>query len=226
MLICADKSVTKKVIPMKTLLYLFLIFIHGFLAAQSFEGIIRMEATNNTAGEEARITWYIGTDGQRLDYQVRAKEGEGTYSLFFPKNDVNAYMTAEGNGEKRLYTIPPTLADPDNPVNQLFFARETGKRAPLGAFDAREVMIQGTKGYVLCWVAEVPGLSVSDFPPMLQGRGAINALLAQNISGIPVDLKAFDQEGKILFSQKILSVEPGKVEASKLRLPEGYTRVN
>jgi hypothetical protein len=212
---------------MKTLNLIFIInILPSLVAAQSFEGIIRMEATNNEAGEDARITWYIGTVGQRLDYEVRTKEGNGTYSLFFPKNDVNAYMTAEGNGEKRLYTIPPTLADPSNPMNQLFFARETGKRTPLGPFDAREVMIQGTKGYVQCWVAEVPGLSVNDFPKMLQGRGAINALIAQGIAGIPVDLKAFDLEGKVLFSQKIISVEPGRVETGILRLPDGYTRIN
>lgn len=211
---------------MKTLYLLLFSLIPGLSAAQTFEGIIRMEATNNTAGEVAEITWYIGPLGQRLDYDVRTREGRGTYSIYFPQNDLNAYMTAEGNGEKRLYTIPPTLADPDNPMNQLFFARETGKRAALGPFDAREVTIQGTKGSVQCWVAEVAGLSVNDFPKMLQGRGAINALLAQNISGIPVDLKAFDQEGKALFSQKIISVEPGKVDAKLLRLPEGYTKVN
>jgi hypothetical protein len=61
---------------------------------------------------------------------------------------------------------------------------------------------------------------------MLQGRGAINALIAQGIAGIPVDLKAFDLEGKVLFSQKIISVEPGRVETGILRLPDGYTRIN
>lgn len=202
-----------------------LIFSPVALWGQSFEGVLHMEALNHTAGEEAHITWYIGAAGQRLDYQIKTLEGQGQYSIFFPKEDLNAYMTAEGNGEKRLYTIPPSLADPSNPMNQLFFARETGNRAPKGRFDAREVHIQGTQGHVQCWVADVPGLSVSDFPQMLQGRGAIRALLAQNISGIPIELTAYDTEGKALFHQKIISVEPGKVQESILKIPEGYTRV-
>lgn len=204
----------------------FLFFLPCLLQAQSFEGIIRLEAVNHTAGEEARIVWHLSAEGQRLDYDIKTVEGQGAFKIYFPKGDPNGYMAVEDKGEKRLHTISPNLMDPSNPAAQLFFARETGKRAPLGSFDAREVMIQGTKGYVQCWVAEVPGLSVQDFPQMLQGRGAIHALQAQNISGIPVDLIAFDPDGKMLYSQKILSVEPGKIPDSWVTLPKDFKKTN
>lgn len=205
----------------KLILFSFIGLMFGSLCkAQNFEGIINLTVQNIEKNEIAQIIWKMQNGNHRMEFKGSAKDKNYSYTLLILKNETKAKLLTEANGQKIVYTVGIPSSTNDN-VKYFDHAFPSSNRMIAG-YHAEQITLKAVDRRTIAWISKDLPFSLDDLPPTLKANGVLNYFLLRNISGIPVELESIDATGKVLFSQKITSIQKIKISESEFIVGSEY----
>lgn len=190
------------------------------LSAQSFEGVITMSTTNAANGEKAQMEWLTSNGNHKMIINGTADGMSVNYAILFMKGSTDANMLTEVAGEQVLFNIPASSFQGQG-LSLSAPAVSKGGQADVSGFTTTKYTLEGAEGSINVWVTPQIPFNTDELPAVINKGGILGTLKANNISGMPVKVVAFDANGQQLYSQTITSVAAKPIDASEFTL-SGY----
>lgn len=198
-----------------------LVLVSSNLQAQAFEGTITLTTQNPSMQEEAVVKWVTAGGNHKLVMNGTANGKSFSYSVLLLKNDPNVRILTEISGSKAMFVTPLNDIKPVTaPLGSAIVTTGEGT-ATLAGYNCKKYTVESAEGSTSVFVTNQVSLTLSDLPALLQKNGIFNTLAANNIAGLPLSIISRGADGKVLFSQTITSITPGKVAATEFSY-EGY----
>ncbi|MCF8275757.1 MAG: DUF4412 domain-containing protein [Flavobacteriales bacterium] len=173
----------------------------NWAVAQSFEGVITMNTTNEAMKENASVTWYI--KGERSRMEVASKAGEHNTQYVLVADAKGTDLIADDH----ITPVPPTALKTEMANLQLVSKREG---VMVNGFTCVQEVYTDGVNQVTYWLSTESGLSFNDLPAVFRKN-----MPRIESAGFPVKMEKRDAAGKVVVSQDVLSVAAAKVDDSK-----------
>ena len=184
-------------------------FLSSF-SQNTFEGKIILRAENTETKENSDITWYM-KNGQHLLSYVNSGTGvNSTYSLLSKEGKL------EMINERGRVNIPGnSLKKLDYDFTNYKLLNKEGNKV-VNEFNCIKYTLESGNNVAQVWVADYEGLSISDFPEVMQST-LLSACEKLHQGGVPVQLIISDKSNKTLYKQTISYIMPCKVADEKFK---------
>jgi len=185
-----------------TTIYVFAALLGAQTAlAQSFEGVITLNTTNEAMKEQATVTWYMKGNSSRLDIHSQAGEYTTDYSVISDEKGMD--LVSQGH-----VTAVPAVAMKMETAQQRFVSETKGQN--VNGFACTKQVYTDGDNQTTYWLADDVKVSFKDLPFFIQ----------KNMPQIPVDafpvkMEKRDGTGKLVLSQDVLSITASPVDAAK-----------
>lgn len=186
---------------MKFAYILIALFTANWAFAQSFEGVISMNTTNEELKESATVTWYLKGDRSRMDIVSKAGEYNSEYAVIVDQNGMD--MVAEGH----VTAVPQAAMKVDLATQSLVSELEG---VSVNGQTCKQVVYTDGVNKTTYWLATDLGISFDDIPYIIKRN-----MPKISSEGFPVRMEKRNAEGKIVLSQDVVSVSPTTVDDSK-----------
>lgn len=178
-----------------------LLLMTSQIMAQSFEGVITMNTTNEKMKEKATVAWYLKGDRSRMDISSSADGHNSDYAIILDSKGMA--MVSEGH----VTQIASATMKSDMATLALVSEKEG---VTMNGFTCKQAVYSDGVNQTTYWLTEGVKISFDDIPAVLKRN------MPQIPSkGFPVRMEKRNKEGKVVLSQDVVSIIPSKVDDSK-----------
>ncbi|MFT6211560.1 MAG: hypothetical protein ACJAYA_001056 [Bacteroidia bacterium] len=186
---------------MKIVYMLIAVFSSNWAFAQNFEGVITMNTVNEEMEEKASLTWYLKGDKSRMDIKSQAGEHTTEYAVISDEKGID--MVSEGH----VTNIPQSVMKTGASAQSLLSEKDGVSMN--GYICTRAIYFNG-KNQTTYWLTDDLKISFKDIPSILRSN-----MPSIEANGFPIKMETRGADGKIVFSQEVVSVKAAKVDDSK-----------
>lgn len=189
---------------MKTLKALYtvgLFMMANLVMAQSFEGVITMNTTNEAIKEQATLTWYLKNGNSRMDIQSSADGHSSNYSIIVDGKGMD--MVSQGH----VTSIPQTAMKVEN-AGQTLLSEKTGVQ--MNGYNCTQAVYFDGQNQTTYWFTNDLALEFNDLPSVIKRN-----MPSVEASGFPVKMEKRNPQGKVILSQEVISVSASTVDNGK-----------
>lgn len=178
--------------------------------------------TNNPAlQEESVVRWLTSGGNHKLVLNGTANGVSFSYVVLMFKNDASVRILTEIGGTKAMFVTPISDLKPQvQPLAKAIVTAGEGT-STIAGYNCKKYMVESAEGSTSVFVTNQVSLNLNDLPMLIQKNGIFNTLAANNITGLPLSIISRGGDGKVLFSQTVTSITPGKIPTSEFSY-EGY----
>ncbi len=176
-----------------------------FISAQNFEGIVTINMYVAEKNDNVTIVWKIKGDKHRLEYEGTMGERKYNQVMLIDNKEPKMKLLVESKGEKKVYTsnVPPSSFDNTRYVEHSF---ESNVRM-IESYKADQLTLKSPERRTVCWMSKEVPLSIDILPKNLRANGAFSYFQLRKITGFPLEIEIIGADGKVLVSQKIISIK-------------------
>lgn len=178
-----------------------LLLMTSQIMAQSFEGVITMNTTNEEMKEKATVAWYLKGERSRMDISSSADGHNSEYAIILDSKGMA--MVAEGH----VTPIASATMKSDMATLELVSEKEG---VTMNGYACKQAVYSDGVNQTTYWLTEGVKISFDDIPAVLKRN------MPQIPSkGFPVRMEKRNKEGKVVLSQDVVSIVSSKVDDSK-----------
>jgi hypothetical protein len=173
------------------------------IAQSEFEGTLMMETTSARTNENASVTIHIKGSDTRMDFDSKTPDYTVQYSLI-----------VDGSGADIVSQGKVTKLDPNKlePARGTMLPVQKKGNVEIHGYDCTYYQFSDGKETIEYWMTESLGIDMDDLPTFL--HRAMPKPEGDKWEGIPVSMIVKDNEGNTVSTQKLVSVNEGRVEDS------------
>ncbi len=172
-------------------------------AQTGFEGTLRLETTTARTQETSDVVMHVKDWNTRLDIHSETPGNSGDYSIIVDGRGADLIAKGEITPLDLNAIIPPK-------GNMLPVLKEGN--VTKNGYDCTHYRFSDGEQTIDYWMSDGFGYSIEQMPEIL--RQGLPKPENGKLTGVPVEMIVVDKEGKVISTQRLLSVTPGKVEDS------------
>lgn len=184
----------------------------GLVQAQVFEGIITMQAENVEASEKSTIKWTVKGEKQRLDYSMQAESGTIEISFYLSPN--SGSITMVSGGTRQVIDMSALKGSPY--IENIMVMLPQTETKTIAGHTTRKYLAKGPNGSIDVYVAEDFAM---ELPVLFSTQGVKKAMNENGINGIPLEIVARNNQGKVVFTQLITDIRSQQVNEGDVTAP-------
>lgn len=190
------------------------------LSAQAFEGtFVAKYKQFNESGDKFDFHWTFKGNKCALKMEYTSKDIK-TSTVFIPEVANRRFLTyMPSAADKLYYEIPLSSLVGDTPKFQMQESAETKK---ILGMETKKFVFTSESQSCEVWVAQSVDIDWSPFTAFFKTAVDIQAMAANGIKGLPMEMILKDEKGVITQSYIVTSFNPQKVSDEMLAVPSGY----
>jgi hypothetical protein len=201
--------------------FLFIIVISLLsFSSQAFEGtFVAKYKQFNESGDKFDFHWTFKGNKCALKMEYTSKDIKSS-TVFIPEVANKRFLTyMPSSADKLYYEIPLSSVIGDTPKFQM---QETNETKKISGIECKKFVFTLEGQNCEVWIALSVDIDWNPFAAFFKTAVDIQAMAANGIKGLPMEMILKDERGIITQSYTVTSFNPQKVSDEMLAVPSGY----